>query len=465
MSEPKQDMFYTFASNVAQGQYGDYFYSLHEDKYYFYTDGVWKQFNEIQFLGEIQKKIGIELIKWPISTRKQVVDNFKHLKYLELSELNSHPLINFENYMYDPIGNNVVSHKPSYFSTIRIPYKYDALAQCPLWVKTLNEILENSKDKINLLQEFLGYCLMPENEQKKALLLLGETDTGKSTIIDIFRELIGDVNCSNVPLQWLSNPQYTPLLINKMVNIDPEVNRNAVDYEREFKLITGGKNEKVSCNQKHIPTFEFTPRCKMILSANIFPKITDHSSAFYQRLLVIPCERRFMEHEKDRQLHDKLKIEFPGIFNWVVQGLHRLKERGRFDSYEFMANAVQELEDENNPSNLFFNEHIEVSMNDYVEKGELYERYKEWTFKTKNYALSLARFSQAVYKKYHHQTPKDTNHPTNNKRIWKNIKFIALKSSIVRQQVDWTSPAVAVDKTVSPSTITADSQQGEISWE
>lgn len=463
-----QDLYLSYAFDIASGKAGgEYIYSLQEDYIYSYEQGYWKRIFEIEFLDRVERKIK-KITKYPLSVRKQIVENFKYKKYLRLEEFNKQPLINFENYMFDPMGNNVLNHKASYYSTIRIPYKYEALATCPLWIKTLKEILEGNDSKIRLLQEFLGYCLMPDNEQKKALLLLGETDTGKSTIIDIFRELIGDVNCSNVPLQWLSNPQYTPLLINKMVNIDPEVNKNASDYEREFKLITGGKNEKVSCNQKHIPTFEFTPKCKMILSANIFPKITDHSSAFYQRLLVIPCERRFMEHEKDRQLHDKLKVEFPGIFNWVVEGLHRLRERGRFEQYEFMTNAIVELEDENNPSNIFFKDHVDIVMGEYVEKGDLYERYKEWAFKTKNYTLNSARFSQVVHKKFHHQTPKDTHHPATNKRIWKNIKHVMFKDSSSKedgvdthQEIDWSLPAVAIYKTASPTTIAADSQQGD----
>ena len=188
--------------------------------------------------------------------------------------------------------------------------------------KNFEEIFEDNTDKIKILQEFFGYCISPDNEQKKGLLLLGETDTGKSTIFDIIRAMIGDTNISNVPLKaFMINPQYTPLLINKMINIDPDVNKNAADYEREFKIITSGKNEKVSCNQKHIPTFEFVPKCKIILGANEFPKITDHSNAFYERLLIIPCERRFAEHEKNHKLHDELTSKLSGIFNWAIIGL------------------------------------------------------------------------------------------------------------------------------------------------
>jgi len=462
----KPDTFYGYASRIASGDLGHYFYSLQENYFYVYEDGLWSQLNEIQFLGEIQKKI-IQLIKFPISMRKQVTDNFKHLRHLTIEDLNKFPLINFKNYMYDPLGDNILAHKPEFYSTLRIPYNYSKFAECPLWIKTLNEIFEGDNNKIELLQEFFGYCLSNENEQKKGLLLLGETDTGKSTILDTFREVIGDKNISNVPLQWLANPQYTPLLMNKTVNLDPDVNKNASDYEREFKIITGGKQEKVSCNQKHIPTFEFTPKCKLILAANIFPKITDHSSAFYQRLMIIPCNRRFREDEKDRLLNDKLREELSGIFNWMVAGLRRLKKRGKFNDYKFMANAVEELENENNPSNLFFDEHIEIEMGAYIEKGELFQKYQEWCRKTNNYILSTARFSTAIYKKYINQTAKNARLDNSGKRIWKNIKYVHFKSEMIKEEINWQDsvPAVAVHKTASPPTIAADSQQGEISWE
>ena len=434
--EITQDLFYSYAFDIGANKYGtEYIYSLVEDYIYSYVNGVWNKLTDIEFLGEIQKEIK-NLTKFPIAQRKQVVDNFKHLKYVKLEELNKNALINFENYMFDPIGMNVLKHESKYYSTIRIPYKYNALAKCDLWIKTLNEILENDQQKISLLQEFFGYCLMPDIDQKKALLLLGETDTGKSTILFVLKDLLGgQVNVSNVPLQYLPNPQYTPLLINKMVNIDSDVNKNAGDYEREFKIITSG--ETVSCNQKHIPTFEFIPKCKIILAANIFPKITDHSSAFYQRLILIPCDRRFSEQEMNRNLHNQLKEELPGIFNWVVEGLHRLKKRGRFEQFDFMKDAVQELEDDNNPVNGFIEEHIQIENDCYIEKGELFEKYRNWASKTSNYTLSIQRFSICIYKRFHRNSPKNARLEDGGKRIWRNLKYVEIKSHVKSQEIHW----------------------------
>lgn len=422
------DPYFKIAQRIANGEAGDFVYCLHDGKIYLYEDGYWKAIFPIEFINKIQNKItnnkGNKVItKFTMHAKKQIVENFKVIKYLPLEKFNRMPLINLENYMFDPIGINILKHDKEQYSTMRIDYKYEDKAECSLWLKTLDEIFEGDKNKLSLFQEFVGYCLIPDVKQKKAMLLLGESDSGKSTLLFIIRDLIGDINCSSVPLKFLAHPQYTPLLINKLVNIDADVDKNAQEYEAEFKKITTG--EKVSCNQKHVPTFEFVPQCKIIMAANEFPKITDHSSAFYTRLILIPCNRVFTEKEKNRDLTDQLRLELPGILNWAIEGLKRLRARGMFEQHEFMRNAVKELEDENNPVNKFFEENIipDVSADFYIEKGDLYHKYIEWCIRTNTGKLSLARFSSCVFKKYHKWTPKDTNHPETRKRIWRNLKY------------------------------------------
>jgi putative DNA primase/helicase len=163
------------------------------------------------------------------------------------------------------------------------------------------------------------------------------------------------------------------------------------------------------------------------MAANIFPKITDHSSAFYKRLILIPCDRIFEEDEQNRNLVNELKVELPGILNWAMLGLRRLRARGRFEQFDFMKDAVQELEDDNNPVNIFFQDHIITEMNSYIEKGELYKKFESWAKTNNNYALSAARFSSCVYKKYHKLTPKNARLDIGGKRIWRNIKYVDIK--------------------------------------
>lgn len=421
------DLMYIYAKKaIDEGKY-KYLYCIEEDRFYIYKDGYWQGLHELELVDLINETVRITHLT--LNQTKNITGQMKRLIKIRLDQFNTYPLFNLENYMIDPIGKNVLDHDQIYYSTNRIPYRYDEHAPCSLWLKTLDEIFEGNQKKISLLQEFFGYCLTQEIDQKKALLLLGDSDSGKSTILFTLRDLLGSKNCSSVPLKVLSNPQYTPLLVNKLVNIDADVDKSAANYEAEFKIITSG--EPVTCNQKFIETFEFIPKCKIVLAANTFPRITDHSSAFYKRLILIPCERIFPEEAQNKNLKYQLKEELPGILNWVITGQKRLKQRGRFEQHDFMRDAVQELEDENNPVNNFFDEHIEIDISGdaYIEKGELYEKFKAWTEETNNcYKLNLARFSQCVFKKYHKFTPKQTSHPLTHKRIWRSLRYVEVKS-------------------------------------
>jgi phage/plasmid-associated DNA primase len=92
-----------------------------------------------------------------------------------------------------------------------------------------------------------------------------------------------------------------------------------------------------------------------------------------------------------------------------------------------MSEAVKELEDENNPVNVFFNDHlvVDTAPMTYIEKGSLYDLYKDWSQKTHNYTLSAARFSSCVFRRFHKHTPKQCFHQETKKRIWRNIRYIS----------------------------------------
>lgn len=426
-----------YAFRIKRGEAGGlYVYCLEEDDFYIYEEGIWRKIYEVEFLANLSKSIP-EITRFTLPLRKQILENYKVLNFKALKDFNSFDLLTLQNGVVNPNDGSFRAHDEMFFSTFKLEYEYKIEAGCPLWIKSLEEIFEDDQLRIGLLQEFFGYCLVPDVEQKKALLLLGDSDTGKSTILFTLRDLIGPSNCSSVPLKYLANPQYTPMMVNKLVNIDADVDKNAANYEAEFKMVTTG--EPINCNQKFVETFQFIPKCKIVLAANIFPKITDHSSAFYKRLILIPCDRIFEESEKNRFLNKQLKAELPGILNWAIVGLRNLKDRGMFQQHDFMKEAVQELEDENNPVNIFFNEHVEVDMTEgaYIEKAELFDHYKQWCGANDKYHLNPIRFARSVLKKFHQVTPKQArlNH---GKRayIWKHVQYVHSKS-ISGTEVTW----------------------------
>lgn len=423
-----QNAMYSIAVGLSKGVYDHkVIYCLHNGAFYTYQDGYWRELFEIEILSlicEHPKVIDAGIQSYPYSTKRQILDSLKLLVHKPLSSFNTNGFLNFPSGLLDLTGNNFISHSPDIITTIRFPYKYDQLAQCPLWEKTLLEIFDNNIAKISILQEFFGYCLTRDTRKEKALLLLGESRTGKSTILHVLRHLVGVPNCSSVPLKFISNPQYTPMLINKMVNIDADVSGKAQEFEAEFKIITSG--EPVSCNQKFIATFEFTPYCKLVMAANEFPRITDHSSAFYKRLILIPCDRVFDENEQNIYLKDNLIGELSGILNWAIAGLLRLNKRGRFEHNKFMVDALIELREESNPIEVFFKDNIELDVvnNSEIEKQDLYVKYCQWCRENGNAPMANNKFGAAIFRKYSKWTPKDVKSSTgSHKRVWKNLRY------------------------------------------
>ncbi len=68
-------------------------------------------------------------------------------------------------------------------------------------------------------------------------------------------------------------------------------------------------------------------------------------------------------------------------------------------------------------------------MGDHIEKGTLFTWYKQWCDENKHYILPAAKFSTAVYKQFHKETPKNA-HLNNGKRIWRNLKYVHFKGML-----------------------------------
>lgn len=412
----------SIARDIVEG-INKFIFCIEEDRFYLFRDGYWQPIHQLEILDYINESVRITHLT--LNVTRNVIERLKQIVKIRLDKLNTRSLINLNNYMINVNDGSIYPHAMEYFSTIKLKYNYEENSRCDLWKETLNGIFEGDKDKINILQEYMGYCLTRDVSREKSLLLLGESRSGKSTILETINSLLGDENTSSVALEYLSNPQYTPMLINKMLNIDWDVSGDAQKFEANFKIITSG--EPVSVNQKFVATFKFRPFCKLILAANKFPRITDHSSAFYKRLILLPCNRVFESHEQDIQLKQKLKEELPGIFNWAMWGLHRLEIRGGFNiDKKFMTDALEELREESNPVEVFFKENIVTDVTGVyeIEKKDLYMKYKNWCIDNGNAPMANNKFGATVYAKYSKYTPKTTSNAATGKRVWKNLRWI-----------------------------------------
>jgi putative DNA primase/helicase len=108
------------------------------------------------------------------------------------------------------------------------------------------------------------------------------------------------------------------------------------------------------------------------------PKDVEHTNAYFRRFLIIPFDVTIPEHEQDKRLHAKIiEQELSGVFNWVLTGLKRLLEQGRFSECEAAKKAVEQYKTESNSIKLFLDDcGYKSSPESYRLIKELYTEYR-----------------------------------------------------------------------------------------
>ena len=114
----------------------------------------------------------------------------------------------------------------------------------------------------------------------------------------------------------------------------------------------------------------------MVLT-NELPRLTDSSGALASRFIVFVLTKSFYGAENPR-LTDELITEAPAIFNWALDGLDRLNERGHFLNPDSGNDAIQQLEDLSSPISAFIRDECRVGPNYWVNTEVLWASWKAW---------------------------------------------------------------------------------------
>lgn len=96
--------------------------------------------------------------------------------------------------------------------------------------------------------------------------------------------------------------------------------------ESRIKVLTGG--DKIAARFMRGDFFEFVPIFKLIIVGNHTPGLRSVDEAVRRRLHIIPFSVTIPPAERDPQLLEKLKAEWPGILSWMIQGRLEWQARG-----------------------------------------------------------------------------------------------------------------------------------------
>lgn len=313
----------------------------------------------------------------------------------EYEDINQYPehWICFENGIYDVLTDKLLKHDPKYFCINKIPWEYDPLQKYN--GKTTDEFFNTSMDaddKKTLLQ-FLGLCMTRCNQYQKFILLKGSRGTGKSRVIQMFENILGKQNCSNIPLQKLEEKFYTINLLGKLLNACADINASPMKTVNTIKLITGGDSLSDSFKGRDVITFQ--PYARLIFSCNTVPlSLDEKSNALFERIIIIEMDKR--PTRPDRTIDAKLKAEAPYIIQEAIKAVRTLFDDNELYESSRSKELVMELYADCDSVTAFLNTRMEISASGSVKTTDLLDAYKEFCKDSEREPLSKTNFYRNV---------------------------------------------------------------------
>ncbi|MBI5843702.1 MAG: hypothetical protein HZB23_03430 [Deltaproteobacteria bacterium] len=292
----------------------------------------------------------------------------------------------FTHYKFEQIREDAPSisekillpHDKDYGSRVQLPVAYDMYAKCPLWLKFLDEIFEGSRGKMGLLQLFCGYTLMPTAKFHKSLFMFGSGANGKSTIITVLEQLLGNDNVCSISLSDFSRPFAVLDLQGKLLSVASEVETREAQSTENFKRAIAG--DSIMGEEKFGRRIKFHNICKFIFAMNNPPAVTDKTDGFKRRILVLNFDYRIPEEKQDRDLPERLiREEAAGIFAWMLHGAFVLQLKQGFVNLD--AEIVRDTDNfmhTLNPLLDFLDEFVEFGTDNKVPSDDLYKVYRQW---------------------------------------------------------------------------------------
>lgn len=252
-------------------------------------------------------------------------------------------------------SGELLSWDPSYRATINFDVDYDVEATCPHWESYMKEWLPDEGSRL-LIQEFFGYCLIPDTKLESFLILTGSGSNGKSMMLNFIKGLFGE-SCSSLSTAKMTERFGKATLRGRLVNIctEDEGEGGYLKHTDEIKALVSG--EEIIAEYKGKDPFKFRNIARLIFATNNIPKTRDRTHGWYRRQIIINFPNRFAKDmNKAREMEYNMHQEKSGIFNWMLEGLRRVMDRGDLIVPESVQQNQEEFKAINDPLEGFLRE-------------------------------------------------------------------------------------------------------------
>jgi len=239
----------------------------------------------------------------------------------------------FQNGILDPITGEFAPPSDRIFLSSTLPYNYNPSAKCPEWLAFVNQVFEGDDERIDLLQEWFGYNLVPTDFLESLMIFHGTGRSGKGTTQEVLQAVLGEKRFEAASMKNFTGDFGLSPFIGKYALLisehRPATRTDASKVLDAWKAITG--RDKQSINRKFRSFVTSKLFCKITYSCNDLPRFDDPSMAFDTRLNLLNFDFNFAEAGiLDPEMKDRLPKEAQGVAIWALDGLKRLLANKKF---------------------------------------------------------------------------------------------------------------------------------------
>lgn len=289
-------------------------------------------------------------------------------------ELNSYRnLINFKNGVWDVEKKCMIEHDSKYLQTIQIPHEVKEFV--PFTQTRLYDFFKKTKlpkEDVKMLLKYIAYCMTTDYGLKTFMVLVGQSNTGKSVLIRFVEALVGVKNTSALSMHELNMRFYPAQLYGKLLNSCADNKTLPLSSIENLKKITGG--DQIMHERKGKEPFFFVSFAKLLFSFNQLPlQLEEKSNAFYKRMRVLFMNNElFLNNEYVDDLCSDESIE--EIIPYLLS-LLPLKEIPRTALSDA---CVESLRQDSDSIHAFIKERCNVSEEAIVSRETLYQAYADY---------------------------------------------------------------------------------------
>jgi P4 family phage/plasmid primase-like protien len=342
---------------------------------YYFEGGIYKP-SECMIEGLLEKELGARASVHHVN---EVLEHLRRGSFVDRCEFNLFKgFVPVQNGLFCLESGELKPFDPNLIYTYKLHVSFDAKAQCPAWQGFMDQVLPK-EDQV-LLQEYMGYCLLPIMPKHKIMWLYGRGRNGKSRIIVTLEAIIGRENCSYLDLDEFDGEHRfaMPQLYGKLVNVSSEPLTTNMLRTNLLKKATGEDSidAEVKGKQKRLT---FCSTAKLFVLGNEFPRVTDTSVAYEDRTLIIKFPYEFRGKNQVDNIEKRWvnnPSEMSGIFNWMLEGLKRLLQNNEFTLSKTTQNMMLEFKRLSDPISAWLEENCTLEAEGFVSRKDAYEDFK-----------------------------------------------------------------------------------------